>query len=60
MAEGSRAARTREVARRSLFDRFAGWSARFVSKAPFFAFCVLLVVVGRPLTFWSETSTRTS
>ena len=45
MAEGSRAARTREVARRSLFDRFAGWSARFVSKAPFFAFCVLLVVV---------------
>lgn len=48
MAEGSRAARTREVARRSLFDRFAGWSARFVSKAPFFAFCVLLVVVWAP------------
>jgi hypothetical protein len=48
MAEGSRAARTREEARWSLFDRFAGWSARFVSKAPFFAFCVLLVVVWAP------------
>lgn len=48
MAEGSRAARTREEARRSLFDRFAGWSARFVSKAPLFAFCVLLVVVWAP------------
>jgi hypothetical protein len=48
MAEGSRAARTREEARRSPFDRFAGWSARFVSKAPFFAYCVLLVVVWAP------------
>ncbi len=48
MAEGSRAACAREEARRSLFDRFAGWSARFVSKAPFFAFCVLLVVVWAP------------
>jgi hypothetical protein len=51
MAEGSGVARTREEARRSLFDRFAGWSAGFVSKAPFFAFCVLLVVVWAPSYF---------
>jgi low affinity Fe/Cu permease len=48
MVEGSRAARMREEAGRSPFDRFAGRSARFVSKAPFFAFCVLLVVVWVP------------
>ena len=48
MAEEGMAARTMEEARRSLFDRFAGWSARFVSKAPFFAFCVLLVVIWAP------------
>lgn len=31
-----------------LFDRFAGWAAGIVSRAPFFAFCVLLVVVWAP------------
>ena len=45
MAEGSGVARAREEARRSFFDRFAGWSAGFLSKAPFFAFCMLLVVI---------------
>jgi low affinity Fe/Cu permease len=48
MADGRRAARTREEARRILFGRFAGWSARCVSNAPFFAFCVQLVVVWAP------------
>jgi len=28
-----------------LFDRFAGWAASIAARAPFFAFCVLLVVV---------------
>ena len=27
------------------FDRFAGWAAILASRAPFFAFCLLLVVV---------------
>src|SRR5438477_10648069 len=31
-----------------LFDQFAGWSAKAVSRAAFFAFCVLLVVVWAP------------
>lgn len=31
-----------------VFDRFAGWVATVVSRAPFFAFCVLLVVVWAP------------
>lgn len=31
-----------------LFDRFAVWSAGLVSRAPFFAFCVLLVVAWAP------------
>lgn len=32
----------------SAFDRFASWAARLVSRAPFFAFCVLLVVLWAP------------
>jgi low affinity Fe/Cu permease len=28
-----------------IFDRFAGWSARLASRAPFFAYCLLLVVL---------------
>ena len=48
MAKGSGVARVRDEAHRSFFDRFAGWSAEFVSKAPFFACCVLLVVVWVP------------
>jgi low affinity Fe/Cu permease len=31
-------------ARVGFFDRFAGWAASFASRAPFFAFCVFLVV----------------
>jgi predicted MFS family arabinose efflux permease len=33
---------------KSPFDRFAGWCARMVSRAPFFAFCVFLIVVWAP------------
>lgn len=28
-----------------LFDRFAGWAAGLASRAPFFAFCLLLVLI---------------
>ena len=35
----------------SLFDRFADVASTFVSRAPFFAFCVLLVVVWLPSYF---------
>ena len=31
-----------------IFDRFAGGAATFASRAPFFAFCVLLIVVWAP------------
>ncbi len=51
MNDRSNVARTREEAQRSFFDRFAGWSAKFVSKAPFFTFCVLLVVIWAPSYF---------
>ncbi len=34
-----------------IFDRFAGYASRLVSRAPFFAFCVLLVVVWAPTIF---------
>lgn len=50
MSEG-RTTRVREEARRGPFDRFAERSAEFVSKAPFFAFCVVLVVVWAPSYF---------
>ena len=33
------------------FDVFAGWSSRIVSRAAFFTFCVLLVVVWAPTFF---------
>ena len=33
------------------FDRFAGSASKFASRAPFFAFCVLLVVVWAPTFF---------
>src|SRR5436190_4393636 len=33
---------------KNAFDRFAGVSARMVSQAPFFAFCVVLIVVWAP------------
>jgi low affinity Fe/Cu permease len=51
MTEGSDVARTREEARHGFFDRFAGRSADFVSRAPFFTFCVLLVVIWVPSYF---------
>jgi uncharacterized membrane protein len=51
MSEGSGVAKTREQSTRTLFDRFAGRSSEFVSRAPFFAFCVLLVVVWTPTYF---------
>ena len=33
------------------FDRFAGWSSRIASRAYFFTFCVLLIVVWAPTVF---------
>ncbi|HLW16554.1 MAG TPA: low affinity iron permease family protein [Actinomycetota bacterium] len=30
------------------FDRFAGWCSNMVSRAPFFAFCILLILVWAP------------
>jgi uncharacterized membrane protein len=51
MSEGSGVAQTREQSGRTLFDRFAGRCADFVSGAPFFAFCVLLVVAWAPAYF---------
>lgn len=41
----------REQSTRTFFDRFAGRCAEFVSRAPFFTFCVLLVVVWAPTYF---------
>jgi Low affinity iron permease len=51
VSEGSNVARVREESSRTFFDRFAGRSAEFVSKAPFFTFCVLLVVAWAPSYF---------
>jgi low affinity Fe/Cu permease len=50
MSEG-RTAQVREEAHKGSFDRFAEQSAEFVSKAPFFVFCVALVVVWAPSYF---------
>jgi cytochrome c-type biogenesis protein CcmH/NrfG len=38
-------------AQRTLFDRFADRASTVVSRAPFFAFCVLLVIVWLPSYF---------
>ena len=36
------------------FDKFAGWASEFASRAPFFAFCVLLIAIWVPsVTFLS-------
>jgi Low affinity iron permease len=51
MSEGSGVAQTREQSTKTFFDRFAGWSAEFVSGAPFFTFCVLLMVLWAPTYF---------
>lgn len=53
MSEGG-AAQVREEARRSYFDRFAQRSADLASRAPFFVFCVVLVVVWAPSYFLVE------
>ena len=38
-----------EVSERvDFFDRFAGWAAHVASRAAFFAFCVLLIVIWAP------------
>src|SRR5947208_7638375 len=38
-----------EVSERvGFFDRFAGWAAHIASRAAFFAFCVLLIVIWAP------------
>jgi len=34
--------------KQTAFDRFAGWCSNMVSRAPFFAFCVLLIIVWAP------------
>jgi len=39
-------------ARVGFFDRFAGWSALIASRAYFFAFCVLLIVLWAPSYFF--------
>src|SRR5919112_165508 len=51
VSEGSGVTQAREHSSRSFFDRFAGRSSEFVSRAPFFGFCVLLVVVWAPTYF---------
>ena len=51
MSEGSGVAQAREQSNRSFFDRFAGRCSEFVSRAPFFTFCVLLVVIWAPTYF---------
>ena len=48
---GSGVARARDESSQSFFDRLAGRSADFVSRAPFFTFCVLLVVLWAPSYF---------
>lgn len=53
MSEG-RTAQIREQAKRGYFDRFAEQSAEYVSRAPFFAFCVALVVVWAPSYFFVD------
>ena len=51
MSEGSGVAKTREESTQTFFDRFAGRCSEFVSRAPFFTFCVLVVVLWAPTYF---------
>jgi low affinity Fe/Cu permease len=51
VSEGSGVARARQESTQTFFDRLAGRSADFVSKAPFFTFCVLVVVIWAPSYF---------
>ena len=56
MSEGG-AAQVREKARKGYFDRFAQRCAELVSKAPFFTFCVALVVVWAPTFLFTDFDT---
>ena len=56
MSQGG-AAQIREEARRSYFDRFAQRSAQLVSRAPFFACCVALVIVWAPTFLFTDFDT---
>ena len=51
MSKGSGVAQARQQSTRTLFDRFAGRCSEFVSRAPFFTFCVLLVLAWAPTYF---------
>jgi len=42
---------TEVTSRVGFFDRFAGHAAKFASRAPFFAACVLLIVLWAPTIF---------
>lgn len=47
-----------EVAQRlSWFDRFAGGASKAASRAPFFAFCVLLIVIWVPTIVFLQVDT---
>lgn len=41
----------------SLFDRFAGTASHVVSRAPFFSFCVALVILWAPTMFLLDVNT---
>ena len=56
LSEGG-AAQVREQARKGYFDRFAQRCAESVSKAPFFTFCVALVVVWVPTFLFTDLDT---
>jgi hypothetical protein len=56
MSEGG-AAQVREQANKGYFDRFAQRFAKLVSKAPFFGFCVALVVVWAPTILLTDFDT---
>ena len=56
MSEGE-TAQILECAWNGYFDRFAQRCAEFVSKAPFFTFCVALVVVWAPTFFFMDFDT---
>jgi hypothetical protein len=52
MAKSSQVLMPSDVSQRvGFFDRFAGWSALIASRAYFFAFCVLLIVLWLPSYF---------
>ena len=56
MADGG-AAQVREEATKGYFDRFAQRCAKWVSKAPFFTFCVALVVLWAPTILLTDFDT---